>query len=177
MTVTPQFAEASTRAAIRGLRGLEQTAIMLEKWAPDIFPEVNEQGQKHFGRVMMEAAADAIRDAFKAAIIEVQNFPDDPTSLIDQYGKQRQTLVEIANLLREATEHRVDRAGYIREAHDLASKMLASNLVEGLPAAASFPYQEEQCPGHIAWERDPKICGYCGVHIDSLRPEDSDARP
>ena len=32
MTVTPEFKEASSRAAIRALRGLEQTAVMLEKW-------------------------------------------------------------------------------------------------------------------------------------------------
>lgn len=31
---------------------------------------------------------------------------------------------------------------------------------------------EEACPGHVASRLDPKICGRCGVHIDSLRPED-----
>lgn len=29
---------------------------------------------------------------------------------------------------------------------------------------------EENCPGHVASENDPKVCGLCGVHIDSLRP-------
>lgn len=175
MTVTAEFKEASTRAAIRGLRGLEQTAIMLETYAPEIFPETTEVNgvvQKHFGRIMMEAAAQAIRDAFIGAVVEVERFPDDTASLIDQYGKQRQTLLEIANLLREGAERRFDLPGHMREAHDLARGMLASNLIQGFPPKPEFPYQENDCPGHTAWERDPKICGYCGVHIDSLRPED-----
>jgi hypothetical protein len=71
--VTPEFREASERAAIRALRGLEQTAIMLETYAPEVFPEINEQGQKHFGRVMMESAAQAIRDSWSQAIREVEN--------------------------------------------------------------------------------------------------------
>jgi hypothetical protein len=31
---------------------------------------------------------------------------------------------------------------------------------------------EENCPGHVASARDPKICGRCGTHIDSMRPDD-----
>jgi predicted ArsR family transcriptional regulator len=73
MTVTDKFKDDSAYAAIRALRGLEQTAIMLEKWAPDVFPEVNEQGQKHFGRVMMESAAQAIREAWAQAIKDAEN--------------------------------------------------------------------------------------------------------
>lgn len=128
-SVTPEFKEASTRAAIRGLRGLEQTAIMLETYAPEIFPETTEVNgvvQKHFGRVMMECAAKAIRDAFIGAVVEVERFPDDSASLIDGYGKQRQTLLEIATLLQEATP---DPAGFIPEAHRLAKEGLNSNLV------------------------------------------------
>lgn len=139
MSVTDEFKEASTRAAIRGLRGLEQTAIMLETYAPEIFPETTEVNgvvQKHFGRVMMECAAKAIRDAFIGAVVEVERFPDDPASLIDQYGKQRQTLLQIAALLREAPTS-PDLGGYIREAHDLAEAALASKLVEDLPAPES----------------------------------------
>lgn len=33
-------------------------------------------------------------------------------------------------------------------------------------------YTEETCPGHVASQADPKVCGRCGVHIDSLRPPD-----
>ena len=29
---------------------------------------------------------------------------------------------------------------------------------------------EDTCPGHIASENDPKVCGRCGTHVDSLRP-------
>jgi len=28
---------------------------------------------------------------------------------------------------------------------------------------------EQNCPGHVASRFDPKICGHCGIHIDSLR--------
>ena len=73
MTVTDTFKDDSARAAIRALRGLEQTAIMLEKYAPEIFPNVNEHGQKDFGRVMMESAAQAIRDAWADAIRDTEN--------------------------------------------------------------------------------------------------------
>ena len=68
--VTIDFIDRSAKAAIAALRGLEQTAVMLERYASDIFPEVNEQGQKHFGRVM-ESAAESIRDAWANAIATV----------------------------------------------------------------------------------------------------------
>lgn len=29
---------------------------------------------------------------------------------------------------------------------------------------------ESACPGHVASADNPKVCGRCGVHIDSLRP-------
>jgi hypothetical protein len=32
-------------------------------------------------------------------------------------------------------------------------------------------YSEDICPGHVASDGDPKICGLCGVHVDSLRPD------
>lgn len=73
MPVTDQFKEDSARAAIRALRGLEQTAIMLETYAPEIFPSVDEHGRKAFGRVMMESAAEAIRTAWSDAIADVEN--------------------------------------------------------------------------------------------------------
>lgn len=73
MTVTEQFKDDSARAAIRALRGLEQTAVMLEKWAPEIFPTVDEHGRKDFGRAMMESAAQAIRDAWADAIKDTEN--------------------------------------------------------------------------------------------------------
>lgn len=33
---------------------------------------------------------------------------------------------------------------------------------------------ERHCPGHVASKHDSKRCGCCGVHIDSLRPDDDE---
>lgn len=76
--VTLEFMSGSAQACIRALRNLESTANMLEKYAPEIFPEVNEQGQKHFGRVMMESAAEAIRAAWQQAIKEAETIGKAP---------------------------------------------------------------------------------------------------
>lgn len=35
-----------------------------------------------------------------------------------------------------------------------------------------YDYSEEDCPEHVASDSDPKVCGRCGAHIDSLRPEE-----
>lgn len=134
MSVTPEFKEASSRAAIRALRGLEQTAVMLEKWGPDAFP-ANEQGQVHFGRAMTDAAAEAIREAWKAAIVEVEAFPDDPNSLIEERGKMRQALLEIAGELGAALVQRAPSddpiiMGHIEVAKKIATDALKSGLVQ-----------------------------------------------
>lgn len=42
------------------LKELSRTSSMLRTYAPEIFPEVNKLGQVHFGRAMMEAAAESI---------------------------------------------------------------------------------------------------------------------
>lgn len=73
MPVTDQFKEDSAIAAIKALRNLEQTAIMLETYAPDLFPITDEHGRVHFGRAIMESAAQAIRDAWSDAIKDVEN--------------------------------------------------------------------------------------------------------
>ncbi len=39
--------------------------------------------------------------------------------------------------------------------------------------ATARAVDEQNCPGHVASERDPKICGHCGTHIDSLRPPET----
>lgn len=134
MGVTEEFKEASTRAAIRGLRGLEQTAIMLETYSPDVFPEINEQGQKHFGRIMMESAAAAIRDAWKSAIVEVENFPDEPANIIESHGRLRQALLEIAGHLGAVLVQAIPSddkiiIDHVREASQIAKDALKSNLV------------------------------------------------
>jgi len=93
MSVTPHFETASARACIRALRGLEQTAIMLEKWGPEAFP-ANEQGQVHFGRAITDSAAEAIRDAFKTAIQEIEHFPDDEAGWVAERGELRHAILE-----------------------------------------------------------------------------------
>lgn len=135
MTLTPEFKEASTRAAIRGLRGLEQTAIMLETYAPDVFPEINERGQKHFGRVMMECAAEAIRNAWLGAVVEVETFPDDPANLIESHGRLRQALFEIAGelgaaLVQQAPSDDKIIMSHVGIAQQIAKDALKSNLVK-----------------------------------------------
>ncbi len=48
---------------------------------------------------------------------------------------------------------------------------------DAIPAPSpNYIYAEEDCPGHIASDHNPKVCGRCGVHIDSLRP-DEDVEP
>lgn len=39
-------------------------------------------------------------------------------------------------------------------------------------ASGAECWRQENCPGHVASEDDPKICGICGTHVDSLRPDD-----
>lgn len=40
------------------------------------------------------------------------------------------------------------------------------------PRTISYPYREEECPGHIASEGNVKVCARCGVHIDDFRPDE-----
>lgn len=37
----------------------------------------------------------------------------------------------------------------------------------------AYLHDESNCPGHAASD-DPKVCVYCGTHIDSLRPNEED---
>jgi hypothetical protein len=46
-------------------------------------------------------------------------------------------------------------------------------VIDRLVAYATvYKYDEDRCPGHVASEGDPKVCGRCGTHVDSLRPEE-----
>lgn len=114
MTVTPEFMEASARACIRALRELEKTALMLEKWGPENFP-ANEQGQIHFGRAMTDSAAEAIRDAWRVAIREVEHFPE-TGNLVEQIGKLRHELGRIADLEDSEVDEPLDKAISIAKA-------------------------------------------------------------
>lgn len=94
MTVTDKFKSDSAMAAIRALRGLEQTAKMLETYAPELYPDVDEHGRKHFNRVMMESAAEAIRRAWKDAIAEAEN--SERADHVAEVERLREALVEIS---------------------------------------------------------------------------------
>ncbi len=74
--VTFEFMDRSARACIAQLRGLEPTAIMLETQAADLWPLLPEHGGKvHFGRAVMEGAAESIRQAWANAIKAVEGTP------------------------------------------------------------------------------------------------------
>jgi hypothetical protein len=74
--VTPEFIAASAKAAIKALRGLEPTALMLERYAEECFPILpKHKGKVHFARAIMESAAAEIRGAWASAIAEVEKVP------------------------------------------------------------------------------------------------------
>lgn len=54
---------------------------------------------------------------------------------------------------------------------------LVAELQQRRAAAPVFPFSEENCPNHVASSADPKVCGRCGIHIDSLRPDDDEVEP
>lgn len=44
----------------------------------------------------------------------------------------------------------------------------------GLDRDDCYPYRAAECPGHVAGDHGPEVCGRCGTHIDELRPDDAD---
>jgi hypothetical protein len=126
------FETASARACIRALRELEQTAIMLEKWGPEAFP-ADENGQVHFGRAMTDSAAEAIRAAWKTAIQEVENFPDDQAGWIVERGNLRNAVLEAlcelsrALIARSPSDDRIIMS-HIRGAVDCLRLAMKTNL-------------------------------------------------
>jgi len=132
MSVKPEFETASARACIRALRGLEPTAIMLEKWGPEAFP-TDENGQVHFGRAMTDAAAQAIREAWKTAIQEVENFPDDQAGWIAERADLRNAVLEAlgelgAALIQQSPSDDMIIMSHIRDAVECLRLALKTNL-------------------------------------------------
>jgi hypothetical protein len=127
MHVTLAFQEASARACIRALRGLEQTAIMLERWEPECVP-ADEQDRVHIARSMTEQAAEAIRAACMTAVREVENFPDDEPGLIAAHGRLRSAMLEIDSHLEKALARDPSAdgtiMGHVREADGVARSAL-----------------------------------------------------
>lgn len=58
----------------------------------------------------------------------------------------------------------------MRFLHEVMQRSVA--CMPAKPSLRVVRFAEEACPGHVASDSDPKICGRCGVHIDSLRPEE-----
>ncbi|MGJ5163208.1 hypothetical protein [Bradyrhizobium sp. HKCCYLR1051] len=61
------------------------------------------------------------------------------------------------------------RVTWKEHAEDLA---IRCEQLAATPSASAA--NENACPGHVASPADPKVCGRCGVHIDSLRPPAGD---
>lgn len=69
---------------------------------------------------------------------------------------------------------RVCIAAYLPKDSDDARQALAALAELSADAPAQiYLFREEDCPGHVASDHDRKVCGRCGVHIDSLRPDES----
>lgn len=75
-------------------------------------------------------------------------------------------------------EHSVNAAGEVTPSIMCARTPQCSYHVWGIldgwfygekPEGAKVKFTDQTCPDHVASESDPKICGRCGIHIDSLR--------
>jgi hypothetical protein len=53
--------------------------------------------------------------------------------------------------------------------HHIAHDMKAGRFPSRSSVEVFLAELERECPGHVASEHDPKVCGRCFVHIDSLR--------
>lgn len=64
--------------------------------------------------------------------------------------------------------HEAAMRRYCEEDHRSKYRRYSVKFLHSVP----FLFTEENCPGHVASAGDKKVCGNCGVHIDSLRPDD-----
>lgn len=55
----------------------------------------------------------------------------------------------------------------------LAARIAKADFVKKI-APDFVAFDEQSCPGHVASNDNPKVCGRCGTHIDSLRPLDDE---
>lgn len=58
--------------------------------------------------------------------------------------------------------------------HHIAHDMRRKRFPQRSSVEVFLAEMEEECPGHVASDTDPKVCQHCFVHIDSLRPDDGD---
>jgi hypothetical protein len=69
--------------------------------------------------------------------------------------------------------HEVVQRAAVCMPETIASRIARTAFVEKF-SPGYFAFDEHSCPGHVASENDPKVCGRCGTHIDSLRPSECD---
>lgn len=42
------------------------------------------------------------------------------------------------------------------------------------PQGKPYPFSDENCPGHASASTNRKVCIFCGIHVDELRPPEED---
>lgn len=67
----------------------------------------------------------------------------------------------------EVLEGEILEPNSILTLEEFGNRLMAKDITP-----SPYPYTEETCPGHVASNDNPKVCGRCGTHIDSLRPDD-----
>ena len=82
---------------------------------------------------------------------------DDDFFLVCGVGDDRSAFVVRGSILKSA---RKDNA---------PSHLHLHWLTHWMPLPPKPKFTEQTCPGHIASDDDAKVCGRCGIHIDSLR--------
>lgn len=55
--------------------------------------------------------------------------------------------------------------------HHIAHDMKAGRFPNRSSVDVFLAELQDQCPGHVASDEDAKVCGLCGIHIDSLRQD------
>lgn len=117
----------------------------------------------------IELAGHGVAEA-QIAMAEAQAFADFVRGRSTQMGLRFQALFSSITRSRELIA--AERARFAQLLDAEADPYRDWNMRGEGPGSE---YDEQSCPGHVASERDPKICGRCGTHIDSLRPAEQEA--
>lgn len=85
---------------------------------------------------------------------------------LDSFRDDRDLVMRSIMTLEGETAGKVRAAeekGYARGVEDMKEQGFC------VEPKAHLAFDEEHCPGHVASITDPKVCGRCGTHVDSLR--------
>lgn len=102
----------------------------------------------------------------------------DLSDAIDELGRTAKHIKQQRDTLRAALASLVDRDlsyidGEVRgimHSDIIKARAVLAAIDEQPPApATAYLYTEEACPKHVASTTDKKVCGNCGVHVDSFR--------